>query len=130
VALWDFGPDNNIYACFPVDRLHQDYNGVTKHLLAGLDLYLEEKHGRGVTDTITTRINSRLHEMRGLHEAFYPTDGLGCKFAMAEERRGLLKFAAIAMNGLVPSGVSLLFAGPQSDATLTHTDRQLMCIIT
>lgn len=50
--------------------------------------------------------------MRPLHEAFYPThDGLDAKNAMAEERRSLMKFVAIAMYALVPDNIAIVFAG-------------------
>ncbi|WIA15609.1 hypothetical protein OEZ85_002236 [Tetradesmus obliquus] len=48
--------------------------------------------------------------MRDCHEAFYPSDGLEAKYAMAEERRGVMKFAAIAMYGLADDAVAQLFA--------------------
>jgi hypothetical protein len=112
VALWGFGPGNNIYMCFPVDRLHQDYNGVTKHLLTALVLYLEHHHNsKSVAAGIKSEINYRLSELRGLHEAFYPSDGMDAVNAMAEERKGLMKFMAVALNGKVEVKVVDLFAG-------------------
>lgn len=111
VALWGFGPDNNIYLCFPVDRLHQDYNGVTKHMLTSLVLYLEHHHGsKTAAAAVKAEINYRLSEMRGLHEAFYPSDGMDAVNAMAEERRGLMKFMAVALNGSVDVQVVDLYA--------------------
>ncbi|WIA35956.1 hypothetical protein OEZ86_004334 [Tetradesmus obliquus] len=81
-----------------------------RHLLVGFDLCLENQHGKALAEEIKSDINYRLQEIRGCHEAFYPSDGLEAKYAMAEERRGVMKFAAIAMYGLADDAVAQLFA--------------------
>lgn len=111
VALWDFGPNNNIYTCFPVDRLHQDHKGVSKHLLEALEAHLQHEHGASRAQDMLSLVNHRLAQMRPLHEAFYPSDGLAAEIAMAEERRGLMKFLPVACYGLVEQTVVDLLAG-------------------
>lgn len=111
VALWGFGPNNNIYTCFPVDRLHQDHNGVSKHLLEALEAYLQHEYGASRAAEMLSLVNHRLAQMRPLHEAFYPSDGLAAEIAMAEERRGLMKFLPVACYGLVEQTVVDLLAG-------------------
>ena len=90
-----------------VDMLHQDHNGVGKHLCKELVNRL--------TPSQLAQVNGRLKEMLPLHEAFYPFDGLEAKKATAEENRGLMKFLAVAVYGVVDDNITELIAGKAHD---------------
>jgi hypothetical protein len=108
VALWGF-KDCNIYSCMAVDRLHQDYNGLSKHLFKALTSVLDPS-GKGTSKDMA-ELRRRLQQMRGLPTAFYPMEGLQAPKTMAEENRGLMKFLGIALWGLVEDNMAQLFAG-------------------
>lgn len=120
VALFDFGPTNpalgpptEIFQRFVIDRLHQDFNGMSLHIITSLKPYLTDKEGLSAADAdrVLGEVQRRLRGMRNLHEAFYPSEGIYGKMMHAEERRGLMKFLAAAMYGLFPDDVSELIAG-------------------
>lgn len=113
VAIWDLNPEIDCYQLFAIDRLHQDFNGMTLHLIQALDQYLVDKVGPAAAGRIRGEINGRLHNLRGYHEAFYPSQGLDAKFVHAEERRGLMKFLPIVLRGLehIPDDIVDVFAG-------------------
>jgi hypothetical protein len=95
-----------LYACCP----QQDHNGNTKHMIDGSQKFLVHEHGQAAADKIMGKINQNLVEMRSCHEAFYPSQGLDAPLMHAEERKGIIKFLAVAMYGLVPDSVAELFA--------------------
>jgi hypothetical protein len=73
VSLWGF-EHTDIYSSFGLDLLHQDYNGMTKHLLYdALPELLRLRHGRAQADTMWGQVNDKLRQLQKLHEAFMPT---------------------------------------------------------
>jgi hypothetical protein len=119
VALWGFSY-TDIYSCFYVDLLHQDKNGMTKHLLfSGLKKLLASKYkGAAEAEAKWALINGRLREMQPLHEAFMPNDGLDAVKTCAEENAGIMAFIAVAMNGALPESTVRLYAGGGTPAEL------------
>ncbi len=73
MSLWGF-EHTDIYSSFGLDLLHQDYNGMTKHLLYdALPELLRLRHGRAQADTMWGQVNDKLRQLQKLHEAFMPT---------------------------------------------------------
>ena len=110
--MWGWN-HTNIYDCFPIDVLHQDYNGVCRHLLEVLEPYLRDP-GKELSDDgdqLHVDINDRLKQLKHSHEAFFPTNGLDAPKTTAEEIRGMFQFLPFAMYGIVPDHVAELFAG-------------------
>lgn len=130
VALWDVNPELDCYGLFDIDRLHQDFNGITMHLIECLLLWIDNRHPPSTAESIKGQIQSRLRDLRSYHEAFYPSEGLAAQYTHAEERRGLMKFLPVVLRGLtgVPDAVANLFAGKETHSMDTISISALVTI--
>jgi hypothetical protein len=109
--LWGW-PDIDIYSSFPIDRLHQDHNGVTQRLQESLQDLLANRPSRvGTPAAVLQSINDRLTAMSSCHLARIPEHGLASIKLDAEDRKGIMMFLGIAMYGLVDDAVAELYAG-------------------
>lgn len=109
VALFGLA-DNDIFdACFVIDLLHQDANGVVQHILGHLQAALAQFH----TDAknIMATINQCLKSMKSQGFPRLPKEGTEASKLSAEERNAIIKALPIAMNGIVDNKVLDLFTG-------------------
>ncbi|KAK9822592.1 hypothetical protein WJX74_008193 [Apatococcus lobatus] len=118
-----------IYGRLPTDVLHQDYNGISTHLYTALYSLIDADYTKKDAVVLKAIIRSRLYDMRLLHKAVIPTAGLEAEKLMAEDRKGTMKFMAIALHGLVDPVVVKLFTDYARYQQLrdqpTHSDRSL-----
>ena len=82
-ALLGF-PFCNIFQCCPIDILHQDYNGVSKHICEAVYLLIDEKFPKAVALSRKAELNRRLSEMRNIFQARIPKQGLEAAALNAE----------------------------------------------
>jgi hypothetical protein len=112
--MWGF-PHVNIYSSFPIDKLHQCHNGLVKRMLEALEVLLKTRYPSQF-EQHWGELNRRLRSMSQVHECFVPTKGLDAPKLSAEERRAIMRFIGVALNGLVSNDrfwlkVVGLFAG-------------------
>ena len=82
-ALLGF-PWCNIFQCCPVDILHQDYNGMSKHICEAVYLLIDNKFSTAVALSTKAELNCRLSEMRNIFQARIPKQGLEAAALNAE----------------------------------------------
>jgi hypothetical protein len=87
VAFWGFA-NTDIYQCTPTDTLHQDFNGISRHLIEALLSCVEEKC-RSKKDAIFTKIRDRLASYRRVfHGQRIPKESLWAEKMCAEVGEG------------------------------------------
>jgi hypothetical protein len=101
VALWGFFA--NVYSAFPPDILHQDYLGITQHILNYISKVLNSRDRK--------RVNERLAQMLPLHQADYPSQGMDASKMRGDEAKSLMKFLAPALYGILPDADFKVIAG-------------------
>ena len=82
-ALLGF-PWCNIFQCCPVDILHQDYNGMSKHICEAVNLLIDNNFPRAAALSTKAELNRRLLEMRNVFWARIPKEGLEAAALNAE----------------------------------------------
>ena len=82
-ALLGF-PYCNIFQCCPIDILHQDYNGMSKHLCEAVYLLIDNIFTKAVALSRKAEMNRRLSEMRNTFQARIPKQGLEAAALNAE----------------------------------------------
>ena len=82
-ALLGF-PWCNIFQCCPVDILHQDYNGVSKHICEAVYLLIDNNFPRAAALSTKAELNRCLSEMRNVFRARIPKRGLEAAALNAE----------------------------------------------
>ncbi|KAI8465662.1 MAG: hypothetical protein J3K34DRAFT_436322 [Monoraphidium minutum] len=113
--------NTNIYDMWPLDRLHQDANGISKYIL---ELVVES-----LTPASLTRVNDYIRSLKSRGCPRLPTEGLLAVKMSAEERLALVKVMALATYGRVEDAVSdalALYARfQQLRDSPVHTDHSL-----
>ena len=83
VAFWGFD-NTDIYQCVPVDTLHQDFNGISRHLVEALLAFVEQL-GRAKKEAIFTKVKDRMTAYRRLfHGQHIPKESLWAEKLCAE----------------------------------------------
>ena len=83
----------NAFGVFPLDRLHQDANGVTKYLI--------ELAIQGLTAKERTALNAKLLLAKRRGAPRLPSDGLDAELMCAEERLAIVKVLPWASQGII-----------------------------